>query len=316
MPQLDNITYLYPQQKRETAKLPAPIKIGKRYALQTQHGSAIQSVHGLLNDYRISTEAAEIVPLGVSINGEIAAYFWDADSDLRALSGDVITEDDDASVHALSACRLQNNRLELNRTDLKGPEIHTTERGALLTLSPTFEFSYTTDAFAARLGMLHLLQAKRFITLANGQQMTILDSGDEDSSILYLDTPKADDPMAWLSSDQPLGESQAYSVSVPISQAVPQLIDGETVESLTVLERYSSYLMQRALCPGENQTIWTPIYPPISWGWSIRAGCRSDGDWAIMRRKLMLPITGHDGLHLPLWNGNSQVCSGALDLGD
>jgi hypothetical protein len=115
--------------------------------------------------------------------------------------------------------------------------------------------------------------------------------------------------MAWTSSDQALGESQPYRISSTISQAIPEQWHGQAVVDLVVMERYSSYLLQRATLAEDNQTLWTPLYFPISWGWSIRAGRRYDGEWDIMRRKLMLPITGQDGLQFPLWRDNSLQCS-------
>ncbi|MGR9117276.1 MAG: hypothetical protein ACU85E_16080 [Gammaproteobacteria bacterium] len=290
----------------------APLVIGRRYFLENQQPL---SGHGVIGDYRVDSQKAEIVPLIPSASGKTAFFFWDDDCDLKLLAGAVKTESEN-SLRPLSEYRLRTNRLEMNQAALNGPEINPAEQGALLTLSPNFVFTYTTDAFTARLGMLHLVQAKRYIVLANGEQITLLDSGDEADPVLYLEHSDDSQPMKWMSAEQKRGESKEYSVNMTISQTIPEHFLGEAVVNVTVLERYSSYLMQRGISLADNLTIWTPIHPPLSWGWSIRVGCRSDSDWAIMRRKLMLPISGHDGLQIPLWNRNSFACSKAFDIGN
>ncbi len=306
------ITPLYPPKKAVGKPLPALISIGKRYLLENLPGLADRNIHGLVAGYRFDARHAEIVPLQASDNGGVAVYFWDTHCDLAAFATNVKTAAD-APAQPLSSYRLCNNRLELRQTVMNGPEIATNEHGTLLTLSPCFEATFSTDAYAARLGMLHLVQAKRLAVLASGRQITLLDSGDE--PVLYLPEPDDEQALAWESSDQALEESRTYSLSADISQAIPADIHGDPVAELTVLERYSSYWLQRAVLDGE-QTIWTPAHAPISWGWSIRAGRRYDGEWDIMRRKLMLPITGHDGLQLPVWRNNSQACGKRLNDGD
>ncbi|MGY6274635.1 hypothetical protein [Methylomonas sp. MgM2] len=307
MSQPEYIHNLYPP-KKKVAKPRLPIlEIGKRVRLQSSSSVAGRPVHGLIGGYRFDAHSAEVLPALASRNGEIDAYVWDTNCDLADLQVSLESEDG-SSAQALSAYRLQTNSLEFYQVALKGPEIISDESNIALSLSAHFELTYTTDVFAARLGLLHLVQAQRFLILANGERITLLDSGDEDCPVLYLPYRDDDRPMSWLSENQAAGESKAYDITTSISQSIPVEIHGAAVEGLTVQERYSSYFMQEATPSSAEKTIWTPIYPRISWGWSIRAGCREDGVWDIMRRKLMLPIVDGDGLQIPLWQTNSRAC--------
>ncbi|MGR8935611.1 MAG: hypothetical protein ACU837_14650 [Gammaproteobacteria bacterium] len=302
------IVYLQPPKKRQARALPFPIAIGKRYRLAIPQPCSESALHGLIGDYRIGTQTADIVPLQPSASGEATGYFWDTDCDITAI-GASVTLSSDGSVQTLADCRLDNNRLRLDRASLDGPELEPVGDGAVLRMAVRFELTCSTDAFAAQLGMLHLVQANRFITLENGEQISLLQSSDDDAPLLYLTDSSQNEPMAWLSAEQPANRIQAYTVSADVAQPLQPHVEGETVASVTVLERYSTYLMQRSIATEHEPAIWTPILAPVSWGWSIRAGRRPDGDWAIMRRKVMLPTTGHDGLQLPLWHNNSLACA-------
>ena len=314
MSEPEYIHYLYTPKKTITKPHLPTLDIGKRYHLQNLPSSGDQTIHGLIGDYRFDTLSSKIIPPQTSANDETGVYIWDTNCDLEALIAGIRSEED-LSPQALSTFRLQNNRFELNQVTLIGPEIVTNEGNAELNLSPYFGLTFTSDGFAAQLGLLHLVQAQRFLTLENGDRVVLLNSGNEDEPVLYLENPTQTQAMAWTSFAQNLGESQSYAICNRVSQAIPAEVDGVAVAQLTVLERYSSYFMQKSL-PADGDTIWTPIYPPISWGWSIRTGLRDDGAWDITRRKLMLPIIGHDDLQIPMWNNNSLACSNGLNIGD
>lgn len=298
------ITYLHPPKKIVTPSSSPFLLIGKRYPLENLPLLADQSIHGLIGGYSLESRTAEILPFEASESDTTAVYFWDSHCDLAAFPADVKTSAADSAL-PLAKYRLSNNRLELQQARLNGPEITTSECGALLSLSAHFEFTFSTDAFAARVAMLHLVQAKRYAVLEDGTRVMLLDSGEEDEPVLYLTDADANQTMAWMSPDQPFGESQSYQASSNISQIIPEQLQGQAVTDLIVLEHYSSYILQHAIPMDDEQTIWTPLYSPISWGWSIRAGRRHDGVWDVMRRKLMLPITGHEGMQLPLWRSNN-----------
>lgn len=300
------IIQLHPQRTFPTSEGPT-LAVGHRYTLRPQPSIAEDSVHGLIGGYRISPQSATIVPLQHS-DADVPAYFWDPDCDLTAVAGTVTTAPG-ASPIPLSDCRLRHNRLMLDQTNLSGPELDVSAQTACLTLSPRFDFTFSTDACAARLGMLHLVQAQRFMILESGRQVTLLDCGQTETSVLYLEDAVADTPLTWLSPVQAAGTTQSYRVDVTVAQPIDEQLESETVVSVTVLERYRSYLMQRASPEDDDTTLWTPVYPALSWGWSIRVGRRPDGDWAIMRRKLMLPISDHDGLQLPHWQNNTFTCA-------
>lgn len=48
--------------------------------------------------------------------------------------------------------------------------------------------------------------------------------------------------------------------------------------------------------------------PPVTWGWSICVAKNGADEWAIVRRKLMLPTVGHEGLQLPHWHNQLIAC--------
>jgi len=307
MSQPEYIHYLYPPKQPVNISEAPTLTIGKKYRLRhLKHSNGIQ--HGLIGDYQLNLQTAEITPLSGMNDEIVSGYFWDSHCDLEALSLHVEI-DRHVNAESIKKYRLDNNRLEIQVAALHGPVIAATGQSALLSLSPHFEVRYSTDAFSAQLSLLHLVQTRRFFTLANGKCLHILDSGEEDQAVLHLSSAEAQQPMAWSSPVQQQGTSQIYQITNEISQAIPAAIDNQPVIGLTVLERYSSYWLQRAL-PFNSESIWTPLAPPISWGWSIRVGRRYDGEWDIMRRKLMLPISGADGLQLPLWKRNSLACAG------
>jgi hypothetical protein len=291
------------------------IRIGHRYMISGPDSSVLNSTHGVCGNYRIGVQCAEILPVApiTTINDLSECYFWDTDIHLSELRCGI---KDSAKDKLLSSteCALGTNRLVLNKVELTGPEIKINHEKAALILSPRFNLTFSTDCYAAQLGVINLVQATRFIMLDNGDKINLLDTGDEETPVLYLENPQDDQVIKYIAEPQDLGVTQQHTFGCDVSQLIPDEVVGSTVATVTVLEQYWSYFMQRALPLDVPDSIWTPVYAPVSWGWSIRVGRRTDGEWGILRRKLILPTVGHEGFQLPTWTNNSVACSALLEL--
>jgi hypothetical protein len=286
------------------------IHTGVRYYAESQDLSGLNSIHGVIGDYVVSSECAEVTPV-ITGSDLTECIFWDADVDLSQLGCDELRVASGQPL-PLAGCELKSNRLVLKSAALDGPEVIGDGGETMLTLSPRFDFIFSTDCGAAQLGVINLVSSNRFITLESGDEIGLLKSGDEAAPALYLEGPLDQQPVKLLCDRQEAGVTQTQSFCMEISQLIPDVVGSESVASVTVLEHYCSYFMQRSL-PLDDHPVWTPVYAPISWGWSIRVARRYDGEWSIVRRKLMLPTTGHEGLQLPLWHSNSVACSMSLE---
>ncbi len=289
------------------------IHAGRRYDVGCQDLSALNSTHGVIGDYRMTIQCGEIIPITseTSTGKLFECFFWDADIDFTQLQCSLV--DDIKNLHLpLQDCKLSTNRLVLKRAELKGPELTGDNGETSLSLSPRFDFTFSTDSFAAQLGVIHLVQSTRFITLEKRKEIHLVDTSNESAPVLYLENPRDEQAIKFVVTQSEAGITREHNFTTTISQPIPDEVDGETVASVTVLEQYHSYFMQCAIPPDDRYNIWIPIYAPIAWGWSIRVGRRTDGDWGILRRKLILPTTGHDGLLLPTWSNNTIACSSFL----
>ena len=286
------------------------IHTGARYLVSCQDLSTLNSTHGVIGGYRMTSESAEIFQVEPkAASSELSeCYFWDTDIDLSQLQCK-ITLDIKDQLLSLQDSHLKSNRLLLNGAELTGPQITVSDEKAALILSPRFDVTFSTDSCTAQLGLINLVQATRFITLENGSQINLLDTGKEELPVLYLENQRDDQAIKFVTAPQQSGVTEEHTFNCDISQPIPVQVDGETVASVTVLEQYWSYFMQRAVPLDDHHNIWIPVYAPIQWGWSIRVGRRTDGEWGILRRKLILPTTGHDGFQLPVWNNNTVNCS-------
>lgn len=173
----------------------------------------------------------------------------------------------------------------------------------LLTIAPSFSIQFKTSAAPACLGEVRLVTGKRFVTLADGSQYSLLDTEPAAEPVLYLDDQADAGPIQQRTDWQSANTAQNHVFSGRISQPLISSCQNQPVQTITILEHYSSYLMQRLLTESTSQSIWTPLQAPITWGWSIRVEPDA-GDWIITRRKLISPIVGHDGMELPLWHSN------------
>ena len=297
------------------------IHTGRLYHVGCQDYSVLNSIHGVIGGYRISAQRAEIFPVTSMPPGATTAsttdqmnlcYFWDPSADMSTIEGNLRHEVKDQLL-PLKDCHLKANRLMLTQATLSGPELNVRDDVTMLSLSPHFDFMFSTDNYAAQLGVINLVQSSRFIRLENNDEKILLDTGIENMPVLHLENAENDQPVKYVSVHQNLGINQEHTFTFDVSQSIPDKVGAESVASVTVLEQYQSYFMQRAVTQDNGHSIWTPVYAPITWGWSIRVGRRTDGEWGILRRKLILPTTGNDGLQLPTWTNNTLNCSTSLD---
>ncbi len=260
--------------------------------------SQLAGKHGIVGNYQLSTDAAEITSPSL-IDGHTEAYLWDGDS---ALNLDIPWQQQQRQHITTVGCQLAGNHASLQSVELSGPDILQDEQQAQLHLEAHWQLALDSSNFAAELGLITLVDSQRFITLESGKQITITDTQESDTPVLYLGQDE-NLPIVTPITHQAQGEQQQHAHTTRIQQSIPDEHEGEIVESVTVLEQFHSYFMQKPM-DDKSSTIWIPLLAPLRWGWSIRVGRRADGPWCIVRRKLIMPTMGHDGLELPLWEAN------------
>lgn len=199
---------------------------------------------------------------------------------------------------------LSENECQLLSASLENLSIEEVIGGSLLAITPSFTLSYKTLAHAAQLGEIRLVAAHRYITDVEGGQHSLLDTDAADGPVLYLESPEDMAVIRQLTPWQSRNSKRDYCFDYRIGQALLQEWHGVPVSSVTVLEQYTSFFMQRAVSCNPEQTLWVPAYAPITWGWCLRVE-RENGDWVITRRKRVPPVVGHDGWQLPQWRGNT-----------
>ncbi|MBA53506.1 MAG: hypothetical protein CMK89_03540 [Pseudomonadales bacterium] len=259
---------------------PVTVARGQRLALGELQAENLKAVHGVIGGYRISLSQGEVLPVN---EADDAYYIWDNDSPLHS--------------------PLFENEFQLESVTLNRPSVARVGGACYLVMQPEFQVSFTTATHSARLGEIRLVESERFVTLENGDSLTITDTQEIGAPVLYLQH-RDDTAVVRQETDLQLqGTDREYFFGESVSQKVPDYINSVAVSSVTVLERFTSYFMQQVLSTPE-QSIWVPVCAPISWGWSIRVGRRYDQEWDILRRKLMLPTVGHDGWEMPTWRSN------------
>ena len=203
------------------------------------------------------------------------------------------------------------NQLELQSSAVDELAVEKGVDGHWLSIVPRFTFSYQTAAYAAQLGEIRLVSSTRFITNVDGSRHDLLNTDAFADPVLYRerDDGWGDDSavVRQITSWQSVNTGAEYCFDYRISQYLPVRWLGCDVQSVTVLEQYTSYFMQRPLAAAA--TVWVPAYAPISWGWSLRVE-PEEGEWVITRRKLIRPTVGHDGWQLPQWRASTLDCIG------
>ena len=308
MNHLKLVTGTKPPKQRPQAL--ANLITGRCYIIDGNHSSGLIASHGIVSDYQVSSAQGKAVPLTIPSghNSLQSCFLWDTDLDRKNLDISLLDEENQQTL-VLADCAVKNNALEIDNHSLQGPELLTVDGVTRLTLSLQADYQFSSDSFAAQLGMIHLVEATRFIRLEDGREISLLNTHDNEAPVLVVEHPTDEQAVKLLHDTQDLGNKQTYSYHYSIGQDIPEYIDGIEVESVTVLEQYLSYFMQRAIPFDDRQNIWTPIHAPLLWGWSIRVGRRGDEEWGILKRKLILPTAGNDGFQLPEWEYNTAHCS-------
>ena len=293
------VTYLdlIKQQKPAINQRVPDLLVGRKYQLASQ--PPVSDLHGICGGFMASCQQGGTLPPQSNKEG-FYCFLWDSDNELgRNISSLKTTTGKQVAMHdRISAL---SNRFVLTNSSLCKPELQGQANTQQLTLRAGFEFRYSADVMNACLGVINLVESHCFAILEDGKQHTLQDSGEENMA-LYLG--KGNDATAIqlvLQLEQDQTKEQRYEAQV--THNIPESIGGIAVESLTVLEQYQSFFMQREL-PFTAENIWTPAYAPISWGWSMRIARRYDGEWGIARQKLLMPTLGQNGLEMPAWHGN------------
>jgi len=207
------------------------------------------------------------------------------------------------SITTANACCLENE-FQLRSSSLEALTIAEAVYGSYLSIEPRFAASYATTQFAAKLGEIRLVEAQRFVTDIAGNRYDLLNTAAADAAVLYLENSDDTQVIRQQSEWQHLGENKDYDFSYRIVQPLPNTVNNLQVHSVTVLEQYTSYFVQRPFTGLGPYSQWVPAYAPITWGWSLRVEHSNDG-WVITRRKLILPVVGSDGWQLPQWQSST-----------
>lgn len=273
-----------------------PIIIGRKYAVASSQ--LAQAKHGLCENFVFSDKEGEIKP--ASTNSK-AIFLWDPDCELEPNAIE-FTDGNDQQIAYESPSQLKTNRFTLNNHSISQPQIIQEDSFQQLQAQIDLNFVYTPDQFAARLGIITLVNTNCFLTLKDGKKVSLIDSDDE--AVLYLEeshpadivTPILETPQSTQAIEQ------RYSIALNIK--LNNTSHGSDYETLSLFEQYTTYIMHRET-PFSDNNIWTPVCAPIAWGWSMRTGFRKDGDGCIIRQKLLPPTLGHEGLEMPCWENNN-----------
>lgn len=281
------ITYLnLPQRKTSPAvNEKTALLLGRRY--QWQNPCPSEQAHGLCSGFTPSLQEGRPLAIEQGQAGDYC-YLWDCEADQNFI------QSHSAAVAA--------NSLILTNTTLDKPELQSREDSQHLSICAHFDLRYAANAMPAHLGVIHLLESSCFYLLANGEKVVFLNTGDGHKA-LYLNQAHRNEPVQPILEVAQSHEPITTSFSETIHHPLAENIAGVPVESMTVLEQYQTFFMQREQ-PFSEENIWIPALPPISWGWSMRVARRYDGVWGIARQKLLLPNSDHNGMEMPLWQGN------------
>lgn len=243
--------------------------------------SQLKEADELISGYRLSKERGEVIPYQ---QGQ-PAFCWDSISDIDT--------------------RIAENEFQLLAASLEDLNIESVIGGKCLSIKPCFDVSYKTSAFAAQLGEIRLVNSQRFVTDQEGNRHDLLNTDEAPGPVLYLQNAEDNSIIRQCSDWQSFDTTAQYRFDYRISQPLSTHLLNVPVHSITVLEQYTSYFMQRPVTATPEQSVWVPAYGPITWGWSMRVEPERD-DWVITRRKLIPPVVGHDGWQMPEWQGNTE----------
>lgn len=297
----DRIVYLNPLGRNPAAEVvtgPA-IVVGRRYRLDNDNVG--EDMHGICAGLDYNIHHGHVLPAPASPQ-QNQYYIWDIDEELDTDKVSFTTAEGE-SISLPAMANVLTSHFVISQCTLREPQIIDNEAAAKLTTTASFEFVFSTKLPAVRLGILSLIESQCFAQLKNGERHILRDNENEQAR-LYLPDAGTQDEIASpiLDADNGMDPIQGKH-EIRLAWPIPQHLDDQEIETLTVQEQYTSFFMQREL-PFAQDNIWTPVCAPISWGWSMRVAQRSDGDWCIVRQKLLTPAVGHNGLVMPEWEGN------------
>jgi hypothetical protein len=207
----------------------------------------------------------------------------------------------------------RQNNLTIIESSLNAPEVRISDGQPVLTISPRLELEWATDAFASQLGLVQLVESSRTVQFEDGESLVLIDTEAEGvGPVLYLSDSTGAMAVKALCAFQQQGNNRRLAVSTEVTQSIPAEFKGKAVTSISVLEKYTWYLMQNADPDDTEQHIWVPVHLPIVWGWSIRVQQRFDGVWDIFRKKLIMPAPSTEAPALPRWQSNTLRCHRTL----
>ncbi|MBD9356077.1 hypothetical protein [Methylomonas albis] len=309
--------YIFPLPRATPAppKLSKPvIQAGHRYHIDTEKladnslGDLEHDLqNGLLGHYRLSVEQAETTAVNIQ-ESPVQAFVWNSD----LLSNKLKNCFHNTSANPQLA---GHNHLTLLDTSTAAPEVSVVDNTPTLRMTPCFELEWMTAAYASQLGVVQLVESTRTVHFTDGETMTLIDTETVGNDpVLYLSDTANNLPVTPLGAFQQQSQQQRLVFSQAVTQAIPSEIAGNSVASVSVLEKYTVYFMQNAGPDRPDHYIWVPVHLPIVWGWSIRVQQRYDGVWDIFRKKLIMPSVSTEAPALPLWHSNSLLCQPTLTV--
>lgn len=298
----DPIAYLNPTKLRTSvsAKISPSLLVGRKYRLLGENPPV--DMPGICGGQKFSADIGAILPRQNTAAHQ-DAFLWDGDSLSGCSAVSALTAEGECLALGGNT-PVANNRFVLSAATVTKPEILNPGNGPQLSLQAGFDFVYTADAMNARLGVLTLVEAQCFVVVNSGERHELRNSGDE-QKLLYLTAEGQQDIVNPLADVSRGHDTLSQNHTENVSHAIPEQVEGSAMETMTVLEQYQTFFLQREL-PFSEENIWTPVCAPISWGWSIRIARRHDDEWGIARQKLLMPTVGHDGMEMPEWQGNTR----------
>jgi hypothetical protein len=298
------VTYLnVPKQKSSARVTTTPpllptLFIGRKY--HTANDFLPTYSHGICADFSYSADSGGVTKL-TSNKANTHAFLWDSDG-LANVTGSTLVSPAGERISITTNTPVANNRFVLSNTRLGKPTLQTSSNAQQLAINAEFDYAYTADQIDARLGVLNLVESHCFLLLEDDQQHDLLNTNEQ--AVLFLANDDQSNAISPIIDASKSDETLKQSWQLNLSHSIPEQLNGIAMETLTVLEQYQTFFMQREL-PFSDENIWTPACAPISWGWSMRIARRHDGEWGVARQKLLMPAAGHNGMEMPSWKNNS-----------
>jgi hypothetical protein len=278
------------------------IHVGRRYSFPEgvaggPAGTVLADTDVCVGAYRVTPGQAQVVALDK--RGPVHVWNLDAASlnrdEIERLWG--------------RAGRLVGNRLQIAAAALDGPFLVAGTDGLMLQLTAEFELDWHTEEQSAALGGVETVQSRRSVHFEDGGTQVLIDTAAIEGPVRYAHPGGGDNAINSICAFQQLGRQGRHLYRVPLKQAIPEQIGGRVVSDITVLEQYTSHFLQCEDPTAPERCIWVPLISPMTWGWSIRVARRTDGEWGILRRKLVMPTCQDEGMVLPVWKTDTAACS-------